>query len=242
MDGSKDQVAEGPEELQERVKQLVYLFSHDMRNPLVNMKALLGELKELVDEAHRGNRETLDTELSEVVSLLEASIERMNSMIRGANDLYHCMFDAIEYEEVDLHELAGRMASRFESHNGIEFSIGELAVVHADPLAMARIVEELFANASASMGGKGGTISVSSEKRGDSDVLIVRHSSRRMSGEDIARVFDLFHSGSEAARGEGRAGLAIVKALVEAHGGKVWYESGRGGGTVFYVSLPRQAV
>lgn len=217
------------------VKQLIYLFSHDLRNPLVNMKALLSEMQQLLKEAGAGHQEALDVEMPEVVALLAQSVARVDRMIGGANEIYHCMFDELACEEIDLGELVARVVARFRDRAGIEFTVGVLPKVYADPLALTRIIEQLLRNAVNATEGKGGVISLTAERRGAKDLLIVRDTGSGVSGEDIERLFDPFYSRS----GEGM-GLAIVKALAEAHGGRVWCESGPEAGSTFYVELPQK--
>mgnify|MGYP001601342190 CR=1 FL=1 len=57
--------------------------------------------------------------------------------------------------------------------------------------------------------------------------------------EDLERVFEKFYRASKAAGGAG-LGLAICKAVVEAHGGTICAENRRDGGVVFRLTLPRK--
>jgi len=227
--------AEAAKVLQDEVRQLIYVFSHDIRNPLVNMKALLGEMNQLLEEGRRDDSKTLAIEMPELISMMDQSVERMSDMIRGANDIYHSMFDELEIENVDLRPLVERVKSRFGKLSGIEVVGGNLPVVRADSLAMTRIVEELLKNALNAMQGKSGKISISVERQGGDDLLIVRDEGIGMSAEEVRHAFDPFYSksGSEAGMG-----LSIVKALAGAQGGKAWCESEAGAGAVFYVSIP----
>ena len=57
--------------------------------------------------------------------------------------------------------------------------------------------------------------------------------------EDLPHIFDRFWQARTARRGGAGLGLSIVKAIVEAHGGRVWFESKLGAGTTAFFTLPR---
>lgn len=231
-----------PEERQlelfrEEMRHLVYVFSHDMRNPLVNMKALLNEMRDSLQEVREGDLKVLKKGIPDTLEMFEQTILQMNEMIRGANDIYHCMFDDIECEEVELQPLLERVSNRFVNRAGIEFSIGKLPSVWADPLAISRVVENLLDNAVDAMQASGGVLSISANRRAGSDVLVIRDTGKGISEEDMKRVFDPFYSHSDSSSG---MGLALTKALVEAHGGSIRCESRVGAGSIFYVTLPEK--
>lgn len=224
------------ERFRAEMKQLAYLFSHGMRNPLVNMQALLSELRDSLRDVGQGRLELLNAEIPDMLSMFEASIKRMYEMVNGADDIYHCMFDAIECEYVELQELVERVANRFDA--GVEFAIGDLPCIWADPLALTRVVETVLENGVRAMAGKGGVISVTADSCEGADVLIVRDTGRGMSEEEVERIFDPFCSHSD---GGTAMGLAMAKALVEAHGGTIRCESRPGAGSILYVSLPQRS-
>ena len=229
------------EAFREHVKELVYVFSHDMRNPLVNMKALLNEMGEVMGEIRAGKQDALDREMPEVVSMLEESVERMNRLIVGVNEIYHSMFDDIERQELPLNDLVARLVQRFEAAQNVRFTVGELPVVQADPLAMNTVFEKLLENAVEAVGEGEGEVSVTAESRDGDDLLMIRDNGRGISAEELGHIFEPFYSGSGSARGsKSGVGLCVVKGFVEAHGGEVWGESKRGEGSVFYLSLPRR--
>lgn len=224
------------EAFQGGMRQLLYVFSHDMRNPLVNMKALLSELRasfQDIGEAENGP-DGLQKERLETLQLLEQSVEQLDRLIFDANDIYHCMFDDLEPEEVALQELAERVAARFDDRSGVGFSIGRLPSVWADPLAMSRVIELLFEHAVQALRGDDGVVSITAGRDGANDLVVVSDTGRGMSDEELSRVFEPFRSHSAG------AGLAVAKALIEAHGGRVWCESGPEKGSVFYISLPQR--
>ncbi|MES0370784.1 MAG: histidine kinase dimerization/phospho-acceptor domain-containing protein, partial [Mariprofundaceae bacterium] len=74
----------------DEMRQLVYVFSHDMRNPLVNMQALLNEMRDSLQAVRDGESKLLEQGMPETLDMFEQSVTQMNEMIRGANDIYHC--------------------------------------------------------------------------------------------------------------------------------------------------------
>jgi CheY-like chemotaxis protein len=113
--------------------------------------------------------------------------------------------------------------------------------VLADPARLAQIVGNILNNA-AKYTNKGGTIAITAMRRDGSAVLSVRDTGLGIAPENISRVFEMFVQvtgpNSRAAGGLG-IGLALVRALIEMHGGTVEAKSeGIGRGSEFIVPLP----
>jgi two-component system nitrogen regulation sensor histidine kinase NtrY len=222
------------------MRQLIHHFSHDLRNPLVNMHALLSDMKSMLAEADAGRPAVLKKEMPETVELFEQSVARMSDIINGTNDIYHCMFDKPECESVDMQKLLERVLSRFESRmSNIDVSLGLQPDIRADPLALARVVEQLIDNAVQSMLSVGGKLTVSVEREDDSLILVVSDSGCGIHQDDLEQIFLPFYSTKEGASG---MGLAVVKALTEAHGGRVWCESKPDDGATFYAMFAASPV
>jgi len=225
--------------LKDEMRRLIYLFSHDMRNPLVNMKALLNEVRLTFESVKRGDLDLIEQELPDTMQMLDQSVARMSAMIDGANEIYHCMFDALECEEVNLKPLVERVAHRFVDIERVDLQIKEMPSIWADPLAVTRIVEELLKNSLQAIDGKG-IISVAVNQQGNFDELIVSDSGKGTTQDGLERLFEPFYSGSDQPKSAPGMGLAVVKALIEAHGGAARCESKSGEGTVLYVSFPHR--
>jgi len=109
----------------------------------------------------------------------------------------------------------------------------------ADPVRLEQVLTNLLANA-AKFTDPGGDIRLTAEAGAGQAVLRVRDNGRGIAPDVLPRVFDRFWQGSEhkAAGGLG-LGLALVKSLVESHGGSVVARSdGPGAGAEFIVRLP----
>jgi signal transduction histidine kinase len=108
-----------------------------------------------------------------------------------------------------------------------------------DALQMERVVANLLDNA-IKYTPAGGSVQVRVRKEHGSVAIEVRDNGPGVAPEDIPHLFDKFrrHKHSSAVQGSG-LGLFIVKAIVEAHGGKVEMSSAPGAGVAVVVSLPR---
>jgi two-component system OmpR family sensor kinase len=111
------------------------------------------------------------------------------------------------------------------------------AVVVADRQRIETALDSLVENA-VRYTGEGGRIELVAYPDEESVVIEVHDNGPGIPDEDLAYVFESFRSGSS--RGGTGMGLAIVKAIVEAHGGAVSAENLPGGGASFRLRLPTQ--
>ncbi|MDQ6956141.1 MAG: HAMP domain-containing sensor histidine kinase [Mariprofundaceae bacterium] len=177
--------------------QLMYVFSHDLRNPLINMNALLSDIQMSLGDANNDSAaicQAVQEDLPESLEMMADVITHMNGLVSGANDIYHCMFDDLEPEHIQLSEWVERVLERQKGileDKGISITARELSTIWADPLALERIVTALLDNA-LYFTPVGGHISLHTEKRSGVDVLVVRDSGVGMSESDVQRVFQPF--------------------------------------------------
>jgi two-component system, chemotaxis family, sensor kinase Cph1 len=144
---------------------------------------------------------------------------------------------------VDLNQLLQRalQAAQPEDGHAIAWEIGELPVVQEDPSLLHQVFVNLLANAvKYSRKQQSPHIVVGAQpSRGDEVTVFVRDNG---TGFDMAYAHKLFHVLQRLHRPqdyEGTGiGLAIVRQVVERHGGRVWAESSPGNGATFFLSLP----
>ena len=151
---------------------------------------------------------------------------------------------AVDSTEFDLAELVQQSAVRLGIDRTVNTTIPENLVINTDRPKLAQALGNLLDNA-AKFSPPGTAIDVHAEVTGDEVVLSVRDRGPGISPEHWSRVFERFYKVDRARPREAGGfglGLAITKHLVQVLGGRIWTETARDGGQVFYIALPRQVL
>jgi PAS domain S-box-containing protein len=216
------------------------MLGHELRNPLGTLSNAVAVLKRLDgDETTR-----------HVVAIIERQSAQLTNLVKDLLDVARVTSGKVDLQRrpVDLRVLAGRCldalahAGRTDRH-GVSVH-GEAVHVAADPARLEQVINNLLDNA-LKYTPAGGRILVTTERAGDTAVLRVRDTGQGIRTELLGRVFDLFvqePQSFERSRGGLGLGLALVKRLVELHGGTVAaWSAGPGQGSEFTVRLPALA-
>jgi signal transduction histidine kinase len=212
------------------------VLSHELRGPLSAIITNLSVLRHLggPDERARHTREAIERQ----ANLLSRMVDDLLDMKKIVTSVV-----ALDRQPCDLASVvAGCLAtfneaSRFKQHT---LSVdAEPVWVNGDAMRLQQIVNNLLSNA-----GKytpaGGSIHVSVKREGADAVLRVRDTGIGISPDLASRMFELFVQGDPGTRSGLGVGLAVVRRLVELHGGTVQASSdGPGKGSSFTVRLPR---
>ncbi|MEP6638092.1 MAG: ATP-binding protein [Chloroflexota bacterium] len=208
--------------------------AHELRTPLTNLQGYLEGLRDGVITADRATYESLWDEAERLVRLsrsLDALAEgdaATEPPPREGVDLVAAIRTALDLAQPSLERADLRLI----------VDLAERLPARADPDALAQVLSNLISNA-VSYTPAGGTVTVRAERR-ESDLLVSIANTADIPDADLPRVFERFYrveKSRDPARGGAGIGLAIVKQLVEAGGGRVGAES-RGGQTRFWFSLP----
>ncbi len=219
----------------------IAIFAHEMREPLASI------LLAAQAAGEGGSDDHTNLELWSVVErqgrYLAGIIERVLELGRGSRGT-----PALSKEWFDLGEMIMNAAQTVKSlvtsrSHRLTLSLPPApAYIFADPLRMQQVVVNLLANA-AKYTGRGGRINVCMRLLDSLAVIEVRDNGVGISPELLPHVFDLFRQGTEARSDKFSGlgiGLALVKSLVEMHGGSVSaHSSGTDAGATFVVSLPQ---
>jgi len=220
----------------EELERFTYTVSHDLRTPLVTVSGFLGLLEKDLAE---GRTESARHD----VARIRRAADVMDRLLRELLDLSRVGRVTNPPEDVPLRALAedaqqsvaGRLAAA-----RVEFEVEpELPVLYGDRERLQEVVRNLVDNAAKFMGAQPQPRIVVGARPGPrGPVIYVRDNGVGIDPKHHQRVFGLFERLDPSVDGTG-IGLALVKRIVEVHGGQVWVESaGQGHGTSVCVSLP----
>ena len=151
---------------------------------------------------------------------------------------------SINLSDVDLSALTRRIAERFqtqENRHSITVSFPpSFPIILADEDRLAQVLSNLISNA-IKYSPSGGEITIRGQVHPQQVVVCVSDQGPGIAAGDIPYIFDRFYRAQEASRTTKGAGLGLylARAVVEAHGGRIWVDSKSGEGARICFSLPR---
>jgi len=221
-----------------RRRQLLSDVAHELRTPLATIDAYLEGLADGVVEPNADTWALLRNECSRLGRITE-DLTKVSQAEERQLDLRIQQVAAATL----LEAAAGAAAPAFAA-KGVELQIspgGDGLRVSVDPDRLGEVLANLLGNALRHTPA-GGTVTLAVERADDDVMLTVTDSGEGLAPDDLERVFERFYRADRSrSRDQGGSGigLAIARALVEAHGGQLWAESpGKGKGARFVCRLP----
>ena len=218
------------------LERFTYTVSHDLKTPLVTMKGFLGYLEQDL-RAGKFDRLTGDTTrissaVDKMTQLLQDVLE-LSRVGRFVNPAAAIPFGEVVAEALEL--VDGRLAE-YQAKVIVQ---PDLPHVHGDRQRLVEVVQNLLDNAAKYMGSQTQPqIEVGYAGQDDGNFLFyVKDNGMGIAPEHYERIFGLFNKLDAQSDGTG-VGLALVKRIIEFHGGKIWVESVVEQGTTFYFALP----
>jgi PAS domain S-box-containing protein len=235
----KDLIAE-LENKNTELEGFTYTVSHDLKSPLFTIRGFLGYLEQ---DALAGNQERLKSDIQRITDATEKMQRLLNELLelsrvgRLQNEATDFPFEDLVREATEL--VQGRIMAR-----GIRISIApDLPMVHGDRPRLTQVLQNLLDNAAKFMGDqKEPQIHIGCRGAGPErgmHIFSVQDNGVGIPPEHFDRVFGLFNKLDPKTDGTG-IGLALVKRIIEVHGGRIWVESELGKGTTFFFTLPEQ--
>ncbi len=223
-------------ERQERMRSdFIANAAHELRTPLTNLQGYLEGLRDGVITADRATYESLWDEAERLVRLSHS----LDALAEG-----DASTGPTRLEPIDLAATLGaalELAQPTLERAGLIVAVDlpDRLPARANPDHLAQVLANLLSNA-ARYTPRGGTVTVRAERRPADLLVSISNTGDGIPSEDVDRLFERFYrveKSRDRARGGAGIGLAIVKQLVEAGGGRVGAES-RDGQTRFWFSLP----
>lgn len=218
---------------------LLSSVSHDLRTPLAVITGATGT----VLQGGEGITEATRTEL--LTTVLEEA-ERLNRLIANLLDMTRLESGAVKVrkEWMPLEEVIGGALNHLESRLG---SRDVLVSLPNSPLQLpcdAVLLEQVFINLVENAAkNSSGPIEIRAMTRGDEITIDVSDRGPGIPAGEEERIFVKFHRTARDGNREGVGlGLTICRAIVSAHGGKIWALNRQGGGATFRFTIPLEGI
>jgi PAS domain S-box-containing protein len=222
------------------LERFTYTVSHDLKSPLFTIRGFLGYLEQ---DSLSGNQERLKSDIQRISDATDKMQRLLNELLelsrigRLMNESQPIRFDELAREVVEI--VQGRIAEQ-----GVTVHIeSDLPTVFGDRQRLVEVLQNLVDNAAKFMGNQKDPRIEIGQQGEDAEhsmpILYVRDNGIGIQPEHYERVFGLFNKLDPLVDGTG-IGLAIVKRIVEVHGGRIWVQSEAGMGSTFYFTLPMQ--
>jgi PAS domain S-box-containing protein len=235
------------EQLQERVRELeesnaeltqfTYTVSHDLKSPLVTISGFLGFLEQ---DASSGNFERLrrdTTRIREAVNKMHALLTELLELSRIGRMMN--LPEDIPFEDI-VNDALELVHGQIEAHDVSVQTQPDLPAVHGDRQRLTEVLQNLIDNAAKYMGAQPNPhIEIGGGQKDEFGRLLffVNDNGIGIAPEYYERIFGLFNKLDSLSEGTG-IGLALVKRIIEVHGGKIWVQSEPGRGSTFFFTLP----
>ncbi len=213
-----------------------YVASHDLQEPLRMVVSNLSRLE-------KGYKDQLDPKAQEYIHFAVDGGTRMRSLIDDLLDYSRVDTKGKEFVPVDMHKVVESVLKVLKlpiEENKAEVIVGPLPTISGDKTQMSQVMQNLISNAIKFHGDERPKIEVSSRQNSREWIIAVKDNGIGLKMEYADKIFQMFqrlHT-NEKYQGTG-VGLAIVKKIIERHGGRIWVESKEGEGSTFTFTLPK---
>jgi len=222
----------------ERIRNaLLASISHDLRTPLAVMSGASSTLAEQGERMSAQERRALAQSVFHQARDLSEQVAKVLQMTRLENGAVE-----LERDWDSLGEISGsalrRLSERLAGHRVMVEVPADLPLVRVDAALIEQALANLLENA-AKHTPVGTLIRLRAKPAGKELVVSVEDYGSGLPRQQIERVFAKFRDGAmEGGKGGVGLGLAICRAIIKLHGGRVWAEQLDGGGTAFRFTLP----
>ncbi len=223
-------------------RHLVNMFAHDLKTPVVGIAGLIRRLIQgklgSVAAPQMAYLETVDHELGRLEKLITRFLEFARLDLR-IMDPQPQVLDVLE-ECRQVLTLLQPLAEAKEISLETDFA-PEVPGLKADPLLFRRVLQNLLENA-VKYSPVGGKVRLEVRVEDPAIRFAVYDQGPGIAAADLAHLFEIFYRGQREGDTQGFGlGLATVKRIIDAHGGRIWVDTAPGRGSTFWFTFPLEA-
>ncbi len=246
-------------EKNDELASIMFIASHDLRSPIINIEGFSGELLgicketsalmsqiDMPEDQRLALRAKMD-EVHECISFINSGTSKIDSLLRSLLKVCRVGAATLEPTKLDMNEM---ISSIIKIHGyqirqaGADVTIEELLPCYGDRAQINQVFSNLIDNAIKYIDkNKKPIIHISSRESESMVIYCVKDNGVGINEKYQSKIFEIFHRlyVDSDVQGEG-IGLTVVKRIVKRHTGNVWVENNPDGGCSFYVSLPKDKV
>ncbi len=231
----REELIQELEEKNTELERFVYLVSHDLKSPLITIEGFLGYLEK---DTASNNADGIADDIARIRN----ATRKMSDLLQDLLDLSRIGRIAHPHELIpfnDLAQEASELVLGVTSSRGVTVTImPNLGQTYGDRIRLLEVLTNLLENASKFMGDQESPcITIGKKDTEYGNAYYVQDNGIGIDEPYCDKIFHLFEKLNPKSEGTG-IGLAIVKRIIELHGGTIWAESEPGRGTTFYFTLP----
>ena len=218
------------------LQNFTYTVSHDLKSPIVTISGFLGFLE---SDIQKGDYDKIPKTISRIREATKKMEQLLNELLelsrigRLVNPPKEVPFGELVSETLEL--VDGQLREK-----QVEVKIdAEFPTVYVDRIRVVEALQNLLTNAIKFMHEQEKpTVNIGMKSIDEERVFFVKDNGIGIAPEFHDRIFGLFNKLDPYSDGTG-IGLALVKRIIEVHGGRIWVESDLGKGTTFYFTLEK---
>ena len=216
----------------------ISIVSHELRTPVALIKGYASTLRR--DDA-KWDKSTI----SDSLAVIEEEADRLSKMIDDLLDASRLQAGGMSLNRADvsLPSLSNRVAERFTTqsnrHNIVAEFPDKFPIILADETRIIQVLNNLVSNALKYS--PKGEIKITGTVRPEQVIVCVSDEGPGIEAKDLPHIFDRFYRSTAAVKNTKGAGLGLylARAIVEAHGGRIWADPKPDSGARICFSLPR---
>jgi len=238
------------------MEQFLYVASHDLRSPLLNIQGFSNELQQSVkilcqalnesgisSETREKLTDVLEEDIPEALRFIQASSSKMDKLLSGLLRLSRTGRVTLNIRQLDMNKLISDVIETYKyaiNEAKVTCRIEDLPSCRGDEGQINQVFSNLIDNALKYLdNNREGIIGISGRREDGQSVYCIEDNGigiEEKHQDYICEIWDHVNP-DDSAGGEG-LGLVIVCRILNRHGGKIWVESEAGKGCKFFVSLP----